>query len=337
MKISIKILYIIVYLLPHVSFSNDTNASSLFDKIKEKNAQIQNEKKGIVTFENLLVREGIIYEKFSIEPFTGIAVEFHTNGQLFHKMNIKNGEIISQKWKCYYDNGKLYVTSPINKVKIPNYNSFTLKSIELCIISGRYIIINGEQKYFYKEGNLKSETYYLNGVINKTKFYNPDGKLQKEETWKNGKVVEEKIYQKKVKQILEEEKTKTVEPITKKNNKILEEIKEKIKKSTIPKKSVPIDIMKKISDHISKCWTPKPNSKVYEDIEIRFSVDKDMSIKNVKIENKEFHMNDEAYMALANQAKLSVIFCSPLPINNKYHHSLKNVVLNFSKDTWSNY
>jgi hypothetical protein len=77
-----------------------------------------------VTFDDLVERDGIHYEKFTDVPFTGKItgqeqgsfkngkkdgtwVSYHKNGQLSGKGNFKNGEM-EGAWVRYWDNGQLF-------------------------------------------------------------------------------------------------------------------------------------------------------------------------------------------------------------------------------------
>ena len=58
-----------------------------------------------VLFNQLIERQGITY-KISTTPFTGTSVNYHENGQLSTKVNIKNGKP-DGRWEGFYENGQL--------------------------------------------------------------------------------------------------------------------------------------------------------------------------------------------------------------------------------------
>jgi len=77
-----------------------------------------------VTFEDLVITDGLYYKKFSDVPFTGKVtgktqgsfrkgkkhgplVDYHDNGQLWIKGTYKNGKM-DGPWVRYYDNGQLF-------------------------------------------------------------------------------------------------------------------------------------------------------------------------------------------------------------------------------------
>lgn len=61
-----------------------------------------------VTYDQLelVERSGLMHEINSQIPYTGVAVEYHDNGQLSFKGNYKDGELDGLA-KGYFDNGQL--------------------------------------------------------------------------------------------------------------------------------------------------------------------------------------------------------------------------------------
>jgi len=76
------------------------------------------------TMGDLVIREGVYYQKFTDVPFTGeitgthqgsikngkwvgAMVTYHDNGQLFYKQNYKNG-MLEGAFIGYYENGSLF-------------------------------------------------------------------------------------------------------------------------------------------------------------------------------------------------------------------------------------
>ena len=58
------------------------------------------------TMDDLVKRDGLIYEKSSDVPFTGKIVDYHPNGQLRSKGTSKDGKL-DGPWVGYHDNGQL--------------------------------------------------------------------------------------------------------------------------------------------------------------------------------------------------------------------------------------
>ena len=85
------------------------------------------------TMNDLVKREGIYYQKFSVVPFSGVTtgneqgtfkngkkegawVGYWDNGQLFYKGNYKNGKA-EGAWVSYWDDGQLRAKGNWNKDK----------------------------------------------------------------------------------------------------------------------------------------------------------------------------------------------------------------------------
>ena len=58
-----------------------------------------------VSFDQLITREDLFYEKFSEIPFTGNLLSFYENGQLEYKGTYKDGKLNGIA-KTYYENLK---------------------------------------------------------------------------------------------------------------------------------------------------------------------------------------------------------------------------------------
>ena len=63
-----------------------------------------------IGYDDLVTREGLYYEKFTEVPFTGRALEYYENGQLYSKGNYANGERYGE-WVAYHDDGQLWYKS----------------------------------------------------------------------------------------------------------------------------------------------------------------------------------------------------------------------------------
>ena len=135
-----------------------------------------------VSYDDLVKREGLYYEKFTREPFTGNVtggkqgkiikgrpdgefVEYFENGQLKRKGNFKDdkqeGEYLS-----YYENGQLKIKCNLKDGKEEGEYLEYYESGELLY------------KRYYKQGKKDglSITYYSNGKLNEQKVYK-DGEL----------------------------------------------------------------------------------------------------------------------------------------------------------------
>ena len=88
-----------------------------------------------VDYDDLVERDGLIYEKFSNEPFTG-----KTTGTTQRKY--KDGKPEGE-WLGYYENGQLWFKE--------NYKD------------GQY---HGEQIYYWSNGNIGKKYNYKNGKTN---------------------------------------------------------------------------------------------------------------------------------------------------------------------------
>ena len=132
------------------SLANDNAISNAIQNLlKLKSQNLLNEEKNIIHFNNLLFRDDKLYKKFSIEPFTGIGVKFHKNGQLKTSLKIENGKLITQEWKCFHDNGKLEQIIPKIEFEIKDESDIFLISqcLGWAIGFGKK---SGIQKRFYE-------------------------------------------------------------------------------------------------------------------------------------------------------------------------------------------
>ena len=113
-----------------------------------------------VDIKDLVFREGLFYEKFSNEPFTGNCIG---NG---------NGKIIDGKqegeWLWYDENEKL-------KYKL-NYKGGN---------------IEGEQLWYHSDGKLWKKQTYKDGKLEGGEYlvYYKNGNLRKTEIFKDGKLI----------------------------------------------------------------------------------------------------------------------------------------------------
>ncbi|MBC66605.1 MAG: hypothetical protein CML63_07925 [Rhodobacteraceae bacterium] len=112
-----------------------------------------------VSPDDLVVRNGIFYKKFTDIPFIG-----EVNGR-------QNGTIINGKrdgfWESYFENGQLNW-----KGSYKNDN------------------LDGPWEYYHKNGQLSFKGNYVDGKEEGSfEHFKENGKFEKRETWKNGKVL----------------------------------------------------------------------------------------------------------------------------------------------------
>jgi len=115
-----------------------------------------------VSPDDLVVRNGLFYKKFTDIPFIG-----EVSGR-------QKGTIIDGKrdgfWESYYDNGQL------------NWK-------------GNYINdqLDGPWEYYHENGQLSFKGNYIFGKEQGIfEHFKENGKFEKKETWKNGKVIFQK-------------------------------------------------------------------------------------------------------------------------------------------------
>ena len=122
-----------------------------------------------VEFGDLVYRDGLWYEKFSEEPFSGTVcckyrgkikkgkregkwTRWYPNGQLFWRYNHKNGKRVGL-FESYYENGQLKVRT--------NYKNGKEEGLE---------------EWYYENGQLSRRGNFKNGKkVGKWEFYNEDG------------------------------------------------------------------------------------------------------------------------------------------------------------------
>ena len=111
-----------------------------------------------VTADQLVERDGISYEKFSSEPFTG-----RVSGELefgAYKNGLKTGP-----WENYYENGQLESR-------------------------GEYVNGNGVRETYRRNGQLWRRDEFVDGKRNGLfENYYENGQLRKREVWEDGELV----------------------------------------------------------------------------------------------------------------------------------------------------
>jgi antitoxin component YwqK of YwqJK toxin-antitoxin module len=119
-----------------------------------------------VSFGNLVERHGVFYEVNSQTPFTGIVVEYHDNGQLKQKVNLKDGRG-DGLYESFHKNGQLESIGNLKDGKQYGLAEWYLENGQLV------------SKRNYKDGEKDglSETYYPNGLVQEKGTYK-DGILE---------------------------------------------------------------------------------------------------------------------------------------------------------------
>ena len=165
-----------------------------------------------VKTDQLVNRNGLDYEINSTTPFTGISLEYHENGQLKEKVNIKDGkangpsEVYSKEgvirskidWKegdivgmmVYFENGQLMKkTGHSNKkpqgIFAEYYPSGQLKE-KMNYEDGKLM---GVVERYYDDGQLQEQESYENGDLSASEKYYPNGQLIEKINYEDGKLM----------------------------------------------------------------------------------------------------------------------------------------------------
>ena len=144
------------------------------------------------------------------------------------------------------------------------------------------------------------------------------------------KFINKNVTYEAINKIFERFEDKTYTKNTSKNKKILDEIKKNIQKT---EKIIPITLkdIEQIQNHIKKCWkTPYEINDFRDIITLKISINRDMKVRSVIIEDKEKYSTNKKYRALADSARRAVVDCSQLPIDKKFYHTLKSFIIDFN-------
>ena len=141
-----------------------------------------------IPYENLVTRQGILYEVNSQTPFTGLSVVYHKNGQLewrgnhkdgkedgLHERYYKNGQL---EWRENYKNGKLHGL-------YENYWSNGQLLEKINFING--LRQDGIYNSFDRLGNLSGTEIYRDGKIEGVRKGFIEGELLYIQNYKDGK------------------------------------------------------------------------------------------------------------------------------------------------------
>ena len=168
--------------------------------------------------EQLVERDGLLYEINSQTPFEGNVTTLFENGQLKSKSSYKQG-YQSGSFETYYENGQLQSKGKINKdgSMFGDYENYhdngqleskgTFKEDGSSLIDGEYVIYHengtpshtwriqdgktvGNSDYYFDNGQLEQRIVFKNGVRQDGPFeiFNRDGQPLKRGTTKNGEI-----------------------------------------------------------------------------------------------------------------------------------------------------
>ena len=132
----------------------------------------------------LVERDGIKYERFSSEPFTGRVSWPQEFGA--YKDGLKTG-----LWTRFYENGQLewqleYINGEENGLSKMYHESGKL-SARVKMVDGEE---NGLLEIYYENGQLAVRGEYVNGKKNGIRErYSIDGELELREVWEDGELV----------------------------------------------------------------------------------------------------------------------------------------------------
>ena len=117
----------------------------------------------------LIENGGVTFEQGSNNPFTGVSIEYHENGQPEEKIYYKNGREVSTTNFDYYENGQLEVRENFKDGEI----------------------VNGLWESYYENGQLERR-----GNIQERKenglweYFDEDGNQTETKEYKNGELIE---------------------------------------------------------------------------------------------------------------------------------------------------
>ena len=159
------------------------------------------EKKEPVDQDDLVERDGLWYEKFSKEPYTGEMVDWSEEGQLVERGFYENGLKIGL-WEKYYGNGNIQEKSNYLNGKLEGFHQWFHEDGSLSIRSNyedgiqehyseRYYengsLMEGISLEFYDYGPLKKRFTYVKGRRTMTEWFYESGSLMNRWNYKDGK------------------------------------------------------------------------------------------------------------------------------------------------------
>jgi uncharacterized protein (TIGR02145 family) len=176
-------------------------------KIEKRESYFENGKlRGVENYDGKMYKSEGYYENGKLESVynskdkkrDGKQERYYENGKLQSVENYKDDKQEgSQEW--YHENGKLAGVrnykngresgKPNGKWEIYDQDG-NLQSVE----NWKNGINEGEKKYSYENGKLKSVQSYKNGKIDKSEMYNAEEKLQSVQNYKNEKMDKQEMY-----------------------------------------------------------------------------------------------------------------------------------------------
>ncbi len=155
---------------------------------------------------------GLYYQRNTIDPFTGMAIDEHVNGQKKLNIPIKDGKVdgVAKEWNMNGD--KIYEASFENGIQIGTETQWYAtgdKKLELNYVNGEPDGIctewhksgqkkseglfkngkeEGEHNWWYSDGNLDQQVFFKNGLADGTiKNWYQSVQIKLESHYKNGK------------------------------------------------------------------------------------------------------------------------------------------------------
>jgi len=140
------------------------------------------------TWENLVERKNLYFEKFKNNPFTGKIETYWPNGHLKESGMIKEGKK-DHLWEYYHENGKVreieFFTLGLLNGTREQYGSGGQLYIKATYkdgkLDGPWIYIDPYDGWLYKKGQ-----YKLGKKTGTWTFYTILGDIEKTEIWENG-------------------------------------------------------------------------------------------------------------------------------------------------------
>jgi antitoxin component YwqK of YwqJK toxin-antitoxin module len=131
--------------------------------------------------QNLVERNGMVYEINSSTPFNGISLTYHPNGQIELMTSFKDG-VKDGSQILYYLNGQLIRR---NNYKNGKFHGVQEIFSESGVLEEAKIYKNGKQhgvQDLYLEGRLDIRSYWTDGELDgDPEFYDETGSLRSEE------------------------------------------------------------------------------------------------------------------------------------------------------------
>ena len=142
-----------------------------------------------VSIEQTVIRNNIRYLVNSEEPFTGTTLYYNENGQLFERVNFKDGQY-DGPFEQFYDNGQLREKGNFKDGQLNGLNQiFDDNGLLREKVNFKDGQLNGPFEEFHDNGQLYQKGTYKNGKEDGSweQFYE-NGQLHRKGTYKNGEL-----------------------------------------------------------------------------------------------------------------------------------------------------